>query len=162
VIFKGGRFVEKGRYRWVLLDDSSNIISVIKLKPYIISFTLNEDFLIDYQGKSFVIHYKARKAPHYILILGEVTYMIIVHKGNKLSVFKNDQQIGSLEESAFTIGFETTFKLIIDDDLDLPFIATLIYACTCTKETNDANINFSLGNIGPELKVFNNEWNPKN
>lgn len=164
LLFTGIRTTEKWRYKWQLSSSEQKIISEIRLKPYIISFSLNEEYKISYFSDNNIydltLYYKIRKAPHYKLLFNNDSYEIILHKGNKISFFKNQQQFAYLEEQSVTTGFVTKFHIIADDNTNISFLCTLIFGIKCNQETNDGNINFNIGNIGSELKKFNAQWRP--
>jgi hypothetical protein len=165
LIFSGVRTTEKYRYKWQLFDLKKNIISEIRLKPYIISFSLNEEYLISYSNNgstyNLTLYYKVKKAPHYKILFNNELYEIILHKGNKISFFKNQLQFAYLTEQAITVGFSKKLHIVANDDANISFFCTLIYGIICTTETNDGNINFNIGNISAELKQFDTQWQPK-
>ncbi|RFM32355.1 hypothetical protein [Chitinophaga silvisoli] len=165
LIFSGIRTTEKYRYKWLLFDLEENIISLIRLKPYIISFSLNEEYLISYSNNSspynLTLYYKVKKGPHYKALFNNELFEIILHKGNKVSFLKNQIQFAYLTEQAITTGFSKKLHIVADDDTNISFFCTLIYGIICTTETNDVNINFNFGNISAELKQFDTQWQPR-
>lgn len=165
LIFSGARSTERFRYIWELSDSEKNTISKIKLKPYIISFSLNEEYLISYVFNnitySLILFYKVKKAPHYKVVFNDDLYEIIVHKGTKISFFKNHLQFAYLIEQPISIGFSRKLNIVADDDINISFFCTIIYAIICKQETDDGNINFNIGNLSPELRKFDTQWQPK-
>lgn len=165
LIFSGIRTTEKLRYKWQLFDTKKVIVSEIRLRPYILSFSLNEEFRISYSTNNaiydLILYYKYKKAPHYRLLFNEDLYEIILHNGYNISFFKNQRQFAYLTEQPITTGFSAKFHIVADDDTNISFLCTLIYGIKCTTETNDGNININLGNRSRELKGFDTQWRPK-
>lgn len=164
LIFSGVRSIERFRYKWQLFDPAANLISNIKLKPYFISFSLNEEYLVSYTSNNrhynLILYYKVKKGPHYEIIFNDDHYEIILHKGNKVSFFKNQQQFAYLTEKPLTISPLIKLHIVANDDINISFFCTLIYGMMCKRETNDANLNFNFGNLSSQLKQFDAQWQP--
>lgn len=162
ILYQGIRTTKRWRYLWHLFDANKNIVAEIKLNRYIIKFGFNEEYHILVDELKLILQYKAFKAPHYIITLNNDHYKIIVHKGNQLSFFKNDQQFAALSEQRLNIGTNKKMYGQADNNIDIRFLTILIYTIKCTlNASNDGSINLNLGNIGPELKKFNSQWVPK-
>lgn len=165
LVFFGGRRLEKLHYKWQLFDLHENTIAEIRLKPYFFSFSPDEEFRISFSDNNdtynLFMYYKTKKAPHYEIDFNNDTYEIIVHKGNKVSFFKNQLQFAYYIKQAITFGEADRLQVVADDDTNISFLCMLIYVTICTTETNDGTINFNLGNLSREMKAFDTQWKPK-
>ncbi|MCK7556233.1 hypothetical protein MKQ70_14905 [Chitinophaga sedimenti] len=160
LVFRGDTSTKRWRYRWQLFDAKDQIVTTIRFKPSFISFGLNTVYLMNINNEDIILDIKGYK-PHAKIVINNDLYLAVVHKGNKMSFFKNDRQFASLEQRAINLGLITKTIATTDDDADITILAALIYAITCTYDAirnSSAQVNF--GYIGPEFRKIANEWIP--
>lgn len=100
------------------------------------------------------------KRPHLFSFKND-TYEVIRHAGFKRSIFKNDLQIGYIQEKAKFGKLEVNYTIVFDDDIDLISISTLVFAVICNFWSRETGLTIHTGYVGPEKKKFDVNWEPK-
>jgi hypothetical protein len=99
---------------------------------------------------------------HYQCHVGDDTYDIYGHKGRKVSIFKNDQQIGWFDKSAVAWFEGDNYQLLANDNCN-PALLTcfvLIWDNFFSNGSEDSTVTYDFGNIGPEARKFDRNWRP--
>lgn len=155
------------KINWTLFDQSNAVVAlyVLKQKP----FFLNCKLLIDYKrtekSSQLAFLYKVWKAPHIKFEYQNDQFLIIIHLGNKFSFFKNEKQFASLEKEKISIGLGKKYKVVADANTPPDLLAIMSYAILIITEDEfeqAADFNVDLGNLGPELRSFNQTWKAEN
>lgn len=156
------------KINWTLFDQSSEIVVasyIIKQKPFFLNCKLLVDYRREEKPISLVLFYKIWKAPHIKFDYQDDQFLIIFHLGNKFSFFKNKKQFAVLEKENFSISLSKKYKVNADADTSLDLLAIMSYAILIITEDGleqAADFNIDLGNLGPELKSFDQAWKAKN
>lgn len=174
IFYKGSdlQFIGKTKKRfwkinWTLFSQSNEIVAyyILKQKP----FFLNCKLLVDYQREkkaiSLVLFYKIWKAPHIKFEYQNDQFLIVFHIGNKFSFFKNEKQFAFLQKEKFSISLDKKYKVIADTNTSPDLLTIMSYAILIITEDEfeqAADFNVDLGNLGPELKSFDQTWKAKN
>jgi uncharacterized protein YxjI len=102
---------------------------------------------------------------HFQCNYGSDLYEVYGHKGRKYSVYKNGKQVAWWEKSLVTWFAGDNYKVVADGDCDIQLIVSFCIIIDNYYNNNNGNtntVNFDLGNIGPEAKVFDHNWHPFN
>ncbi|NIK92847.1 hypothetical protein GZ212_11845 [Mangrovimonas sp. CR14] len=100
---------------------------------------------------------------HYKCQIGKDSYDIYGHKGRKVSIFKNDQQIAWFDKSAVSWFEGDNYHLIANDNCN-PILLTsfvLIWDNFFNNDSENSTVTYDFGNIGPEARKFDRNWRPK-
>jgi hypothetical protein len=161
---KGVRRTRGMSYVWELADYKGNMVGTFKYKWKLFGYSKKYEVIFQPLSSdshiSFFIHFQPFPAPHYKASIKDEHYLIIQHKGRLLSVFKEEQQVGLLEEKAMHMGYETSIKMRFNEDADLYTICVLVYGVMLNKPVDESVVNVNLGNIGPELRRADSAWKP--
>ncbi len=155
------------KINWTLFDQKNEIVAsyIIKQKPFFLNCKLLVDYRREEKSISLVLFYKIWKAPHIKFEYQNDQFLIIFHLGNKFSFFKNGKQFAVLEKEKISISLSKKYKVIADADISLDLLAIMSYAILIITEDEfeqAADFNVDLGNLGPELKSFDQAWKAKN
>lgn len=113
-----------------------------------------DDTLLEYTTKSF---WKS----HYQCQAGNDLYDIYGHNDLKYSIYKNDKQVAWWTKNAVSLFKGDNYKIIADDNCNLELlIAFCLINDNKDSSGSDSTITFDLGNIGPQARKFNKEWQP--
>ncbi|NOT91142.1 hypothetical protein [Ferruginibacter sp.] len=100
---------------------------------------------------------------NYVLTFENEKYFLYGHKGLLTSIFFNKNQIGYIEQEKKAIKGTTKYKLIANKDIDFLICWCLILMLHNTSNSSSElpnDIDYDLGNIGPEEFGFNYDWKP--
>lgn len=152
---------------WTLFNQSNDIIAlyILKQKPFFLNCKLQVDYRRKEKPSPLIFFYKVWKAPHIKFEYQNDQFLIVFHVGNKFSFFKNEKQFAILEKEKISISLGKKYKVIADADTSLDLMAIMSYAILIITEDEfeqAADFNVDLGNLGPELKIFDQTWKAKN
>jgi uncharacterized protein YxjI len=123
------------------------------------------NYSIRVEGSHYKFISKTYWKPSYQCISndGMEIYTIIGHKGLTHSIFRNDDQIGSITKSRLSIGSGDEYNLIADNDSNhlLMVAITLVLDSFLSSNSGSNTINIDLGNFTGELQPFDKNWKPK-
>jgi hypothetical protein len=100
---------------------------------------------------------------NYLLSIKNEKYFLYGHKGFVTSIFYNKNQIGYIEQEKKAIKGTTKYKLIANKDVDFLICWCLILILHNTSNSSSelpSDIQYDLGNFGPEEFKFNQNWRP--
>jgi hypothetical protein len=152
---------------WTLFDQSKTIIAsfILKQKPFFLNCKLLIDYLKEEKTTTLIFFYKVWKAPHIKFEYQNDQFLIVFHIGNKFSFFKNGKQFALLQKEKISISLDKKYKVIADADTSPDILAIISYAILIITEDEfeqAGDFNVDLGNLGPELKSFDQTWKAKN
>jgi uncharacterized protein YxjI len=100
---------------------------------------------------------------HFQCQVGPDRFDIYGHKGRKYSVYKNDKQVAWWDKEMVSWFQRDNYKILADADVDYELIiAFCLITDNHSSSSNEGNtVTFDLGKIGPQTKVFNPNWQPK-
>ncbi len=99
---------------------------------------------------------------HFQCILGNDIYEIYSHKKRKMSIYKNDVQIGLCIKDAVTILVGDNYNLTLDCDANIELLISFILILDNMNSRNRGNIfTIDSGIIFKEFRKFNSDWKPK-
>ncbi len=101
--------------------------------------------------------------PHYQCIYGNDVYDIYSHRSRKKSIFKNNIQIAWFDKEAVSWYDGDNYKMILNQDCYKELIIAFCLIIDNYRHRNDdgATLTYDFGNIGGEMKKFDNSWSPK-
>ena len=111
---------------------------------------------IDFLSASFwKSHYKCQD--------GGDLYDIYGHRGRKYSVYRNDVQIAWWDKEMVSWFEGDNYKIIADDDCNYELVMgfCLIIDSQHSSSNNWNTVTIDFGNIGPQARVFDYAWRPK-
>lgn len=128
--------------------------------------TIKSSFHIHFlEGHLIVVsHYKLWKGPRITFKIDKNNYLIVFHRGNAFSFFKNNQQFASLVSESLILKKHRVFKLTHDHDVGLLLltIMSLLVLILRGDEINDSSdFTIDFGYLGPEMLEMDTEWVPK-
>lgn len=86
-------------------------------------------------------------------------YRAIIHKGHKVSIFENKNQIAYyVKDSKLSFSYKN-FKLISNSNINKDFIFSVISALELSSDP-DEGLVVDFGNIAGEYKPFDEKWKP--
>jgi len=90
-------------------------------------------------------------------------YEIYRHRGRKYSIYKAGTQVAWWDKKAVTWGKGHTYKIIADNDCDFELLMSfcLILDNFSSRGSEQTTVSFDLGYFGPEVKKFDETWQPK-
>ena len=98
---------------------------------------------------------------HYYCQVGADYYEIFGHRGRKYSVYKNAKQIAWWDKNA-VVWFEgDNYKIVADKDIDAELLISFCLAVDNKSERKSSAITWDIGSIGPQVKKFDANWQPK-
>ncbi|MGJ8683134.1 MAG: hypothetical protein ACSHWW_00825 [Nonlabens sp.] len=112
-----------------------------------------QDYQIRYEASGF--------AGSYLLSGNSGHYEIIPHKGNKVSIFKNNIQIGYYEKDLINVLKDQKIVLFCDKYVKFKLIIMIILSVEFSGSSDRSTVNIDFGNIGGELRPFDESWYPK-
>lgn len=94
---------------------------------------------------------------------GADTYDIYGHRGRKYSIYKNDKQVAWWNKKAVTWFAGDNYKIIADKDCDVNLIISFcLIVDNFSSDDHDGNtVTYDFGNIGFQVKKFDDSWQPK-
>lgn len=159
LIYVGLLRTKKLRLFKQLYDNNEQLITETKL-----SFRLPFNFFyrMRFLDKETTIDlkYASILKPRLVCTFENDLYEIIPHKGLKTSVFKNNKQIAFFEEQSLELFENKTIRLVADRNMNRPLIFSTILTLKCNYEEDPDTFNFNLGNVGPEYRKFDPNWEP--
>ncbi|MGX5817198.1 hypothetical protein ACWKWU_03330 [Chitinophaga lutea] len=110
-----------------------------------------------------VFESKSRWKPHYYCLVGADYYEVFGHRGRKYSVFKNDRQIAWWDKNAVSLGEGDCYTILADNDCDFELLISfcLIIDHIYFDDKDGNMLSIDLGNIGPQVRKFDETWQPK-
>ena len=117
--------------------------------------------LTKWDGAVYEFRTKSFWKGHYQCIVGFDVYDIYSHRGRKYSIYKNDTQIAWWTKEAVTWFGGDNYKIIADNNCDYNLIISFCLVIDNCKSKNEGAINIDIGKIGPQAKMFDPEWRPK-
>ncbi len=98
---------------------------------------------------------------HYCCVVGMDKYEVFEHRGRKVSIFKNDEQIASFKRKAVSVAMGDDYTVYANDGADSNL---LVCFCIICDNFNDAGkdkgiINLNLGNLF-QARKFDESWQP--
>ncbi len=149
------------RFETILIDSIGNKIFSISSKKKKL-FRSYEFQIVSNNGE--IVNYFTVSAwnSHDRCVANQHTYDVYGHKGRKYSIFKNDSQVAFFEKSPMSFFEGDTYKLVADDDCELPLLICLVIIHDLKSGNNSGNIlTFDFGNVANGSKVFDRNWRPK-
>ncbi|QNR25153.1 LURP-one-related/scramblase family protein [Croceimicrobium hydrocarbonivorans] len=100
---------------------------------------------------------------HFACQLGPDRYEIYGHKGRRVSVFLNEQQVAYFDKAAVSWFNGDNYKIVANDDCDpgLLICFVLIWDNFFSSKSEGNTVTFDFGNIGLEARKFDENWIPK-
>ncbi|HET6996515.1 MAG TPA: hypothetical protein VFI06_16080 [Chitinophagaceae bacterium] len=112
--------------------------------------------VLEFRTKSYWKH-------HYQCQSGSDTYDVYGHRGRKYSIYKNDVQIAWWDKRAVTWFAGDNYKITADKDCDVDLIISfcLVVDNFSSDDHNGNAVTLNVGNIGFQVKKFDENWLPK-
>ncbi len=158
IIYWGG-LILKGLKNFRQLNKSDTLISEIKFK-FRFPFKLIYNICLTRQQRQISLVYKNIFKPCFTCNDNLNNYELIPHKGLKTSIFKNGKQIGYYEHKKIEYMGKNVIFLIIDKEFEQDIIFSFILAIEGDFKNDYSTVSFDIGNFGPEIKPFDNNWRP--
>ncbi len=156
-------FKKKGQL-YTLKDNSGKTIYTLKKRAKGFIIVTSFEYVVNEGPEQLQAVFHSWK-PRLKLSVQKDNFLTIVHKSNKFSLFKNNNQVALMTKKLFYLGsssysYKLTFKSNFTEDLLLLIICSCLTIVSWDKShsTNDADFNLDLGLIGPEYKSFNPSW----
>ena len=91
-----------------------------------------------------------------------MTFRLLQHRGLKFSIFQNDSQIAAFTKNRIVFGKGNEYSIRMNSDADLIVVLCLVLTINSTEDDdNDATVTIDFGNIGPEERKFDEDWEPR-
>jgi uncharacterized protein YxjI len=127
--------------RWAFFNTSFDLISW-------------DNNVLEFRTKSFWKN-------HYLCQVGQDLFEIYGHRGRKYSVYKNDKQVAWWDKEAVAWFNGDNYKIIADKDCDHELIISFCLIIDNTQSNDGNTLTIDIGNIGPQAKKFDTNWQPK-
>lgn len=100
---------------------------------------------------------------HYQCQVGSDLYEIYGHRRRKYSIYKNDRQIAWWQKAAVSWFAGDNYKIIADRnvDNDLLIAFCLVIDNYASDDHDGKMVSIDIGKLGPQAKVFDENWRPK-
>ena len=90
------------------------------------------------------------------------TYWLYQHRGLKFSLFKDDRQIAAIEKNRIVFGSGNQYQIQMDTDANALLVVCMVITINTLDDDNDHDtVTIDLGNIGPEERPYDPEWQPR-
>ena len=141
------------------LNDARPRMTINKLLSFFkatYDITRWDNNVLEFRTKSF---WKSQ----YECQVGDDSYSIYGHTGRKFSIFKNDTQVAWWGKNGVTWFEGDNYKIIADKNADIDLLISFcLIADNFSSESHGGNtLTIDLGNIGPQARKFDLEWQPK-
>lgn len=110
-----------------------------------------------------VYHFRCEKLMKQVYICegnGE-RYQLYCHRGLNFSIFREDRQIAAATKNRVVFGKGNRYEVQIDSDADAIVIICMMLALSSNDQEDDTTVTIDFGNIGPEGRRYNPDWQPR-
>jgi|GEM_PF-3417990 len=139
---------------------NDNIVATIKPR---IKFPLKVEYEISINRENESFHIKHNNSftkPVFQCSYLNNIYNLILHKGNKVSIFRDNVQVAYYKSSRINLNSSRNIELFANSNCDKLLLFSLIFSIEYTEQDEANSVYFDLGNISGESKSFDEKWSP--
>lgn len=87
--------------------------------------------------------------------------VLFTHRGVNYSIFQGERQIAALTKNRLVVGKGNRYDVRVDRGANLPLIVCMILTLNTAENDDDTEtVTFDVGNIGPQERPFDQNWEP--
>jgi uncharacterized protein YxjI len=113
-------------------------------------------------GRQYHFHCDDLWSRVYLCEGNNASYSLYEHKGLRCSIFRQDRKVAAFTKNRIVWGSGNKYEIRVDSDADLALILCMVLSVSLSEDNDkDNSVTIDLGNIGPEGRPFDEEWQPR-